>query len=189
MLTSTYTLVALKIEQAGVRASLCAFQAHAHSHYQEGMPINSRELAHACATLRQLYRASTWRKVEVFLIPAIRKVTSQADSLLADLAALTRSASELLDSVQSHALETSVGIDSQAALAHQLCKTVDAFCGALLKRLDREEGELLPLALRVISGETWFAIANQSLIYDAQMQERRHGGQAADSSAMQLQLI
>ncbi|MES2299236.1 MAG: hypothetical protein V4582_19505 [Pseudomonadota bacterium] len=189
MLTSTYTLVALKIEQAGVRASLAAFQEHAHAHYHEGQPVQACELAYACETMRQLYRASTWRKVEVFLIPAMRKVTSRADRLLADLAALTRSASDLLDAMQERALEASNDAEAEIALAHQLHVAVDAFCAALLERLDREEKELLPLALTVIAGETWFSIANQSLIYDARIQERRQGGQRADASAMQLQLI
>jgi hypothetical protein len=41
----------------------------------------------------------------------------------------------------------------------------------LLKRIEREEQELFPVARAVISGEAWFAIANQMLAHDAYRQE------------------
>jgi hemerythrin-like domain-containing protein len=47
-----------------------------------------------------------------------------------------------------------------------LCKTVDLYCHNLLKRLDKEEQELLPLAQKVISSEEWFEIGSQFLAQD-----------------------
>jgi hemerythrin-like domain-containing protein len=44
-----------------------------------------------------------------------------------------------------------------------LCRTIDLYCQNLLKRLDKEEQELLPLAQKVISSDEWFEIGTQFL--------------------------
>jgi hypothetical protein len=185
MLTSTYTLVALKIEQAGVRAGLTEFQEYSRTHYQEAAPVSLRELDEACATLHRLYRSSTWRKVEIFLIPALRKATRQCDQLLAELGALTYQAYTAFDNFEARLRDASA---DPAVLSSQLRKVIDAFCSALLTRLEREENELLPVARTVIPGDTWFAIANQSLVHDERMQERRSASHH-EEEAVQLQLI
>jgi hypothetical protein len=188
MLTSTYTLVALKIEQAGVRAALSAFQDHARAHYHDVKSISERDLDDACMRLRQLYRSSTWRKVEIFVVPAVRSATSQADGLLADLAGLTYQAFELFDRFEASARDAAPGSAAQRSVMAQLRSTVDGFCQALLKRLEREDEELLPLARNVIAGDAWFDIANHSLEYDARLREQRHAGQP-EAAALQLELI
>jgi hypothetical protein len=67
---------------------------------------------------------------------------------------------------------TGTAVDSGTGVA-QFCAAVDDFCAALLKRLEREEQELFPVARAAISGEAWFAIANQMLAHDAYQQESR----------------
>jgi len=47
-----------------------------------------------------------------------------------------------------------------------LCRTIDLYCQNLLKRLDKEEQELLPLAQKVISSEEWFEIGSKFLAQD-----------------------
>jgi hypothetical protein len=185
MLTSTYTLVALKIEQAGIRAGLTEFQEYSHAHYQGNAEVPLRELDQACATLHRLYRSSTWRKVEIFLIPAMRKATRQCDQLLAELGALTYQAYTAFDNFEARLRDASA---EPTVLSSQLRKVIDAFCSALLTRLEREENELLPVARTVIPGDTWFAIANQSLVHDERMQERRSASHH-EEAAVQLQLI
>ncbi|MNT63758.1 hypothetical protein D3C72_2016000 [compost metagenome] len=66
-------------------------------------------------------------------------------------------------------------IDHSESQAEQLCAAIDAFCAALLQRLEKEERELFALARKVIVGETWFAIAYQFLAHDARAQEARRG--------------
>ncbi len=185
MLTSTYTLVALRIEQAGIRSGLVAFQDYARTHFQGAASVSMRELDEVCATLHRLYRSSTWRKVEIFLIPAVRKATRQCDQLLAELGGLTHQAYLAFDNFEARMRDASGDV---TILPAQLRKVIDAFCSALLTRLDREENELLPVARTVIAGDTWFAIANQSLVHDERMQERRIASQQ-EAPAMQLQLI
>jgi hypothetical protein len=185
VLTSTYTLVALKIEQAGVRAALTAFQEYARTHYQGAAAVSLRELDETCATLHRLYRSSTWRKVEIFLIPAVRKATRQCDQLLAELSGLTYQAYTAFDGFEAGLRN---GAGDIAVPPSQLRKVIDAFCGALLTRLEREENELLPVARTVIAGDTWFDIANQSLAHDERMQERRVAS-AQEAPAIQLELI
>lgn len=185
MLTSTYTLVALKIEQAGVRAGLTEFRQYSRTHYQDAASISLRELDEACASLHRLYRNSTWRKVEIFLIPALRKATRECDQLLAELGGLTYRAYSAFDNFEARLRDASA---DPAVLSSQLCDVIDAFCDALLSRLEREENELLPVALAVIPGDTWFSIANQSLVHDERMQQRRNAS-PHEEQAVQLQLI
>ncbi len=185
MLTSTYTLVALKIEQAGIKAGLTNFQEYARTHYQGATAMSMRELDEACANLRRLYRSSTWRKVEIFLIPALRKATRDCDVVLAELGALTHQAYVAFDSFEARLRDAA---PDASLLSEQLPDVVEAFCSALLTRLEREENELLPVARTVIHDDTWFAIANQSLVHDERMQERRSASQH-EAPAVQLQLI
>lgn len=185
MLTSTYTLVALKIEQAGIKTGLTEFQDYARTHYQGPEGLSMGQLDEACARLRRLYRSSTWRKVEIFLIPALRKATRDCDVLLAELGALTHQAYLAFDGFEARLRHAAA---DESLLSEQLREVVDAFCTALLTRLEREENELLPVARSVIQDDTWFAIANQSLTHDERMQERRSASQR-EAPAVQLQLI
>jgi hypothetical protein len=181
MLTSTYTLVALKNEQAGLRARLMACQDKVRGFNR---PIGQRELDQACADLSELYRASSWRKVEMYLIPAMREASHDCDTLLAELGTLTHQAYCLFDGFEARVRNG----EPASELGPQLRGIVEAFCGALLARLGREDQELLPLAHSVLSGQAWFAIANASMTHDARLQERRQMGQA-EAPALQLQLI
>jgi hemerythrin-like domain-containing protein len=128
-----------------------------------------------CDALKRLYECCHWRKLDKFLIPAIRRATGSADRLLDELDALSQAAADAmaaaLRSVEAAAVE------GEAAV-RQFCAAIERFCSALLARLEREERELFPVASSVISGEAWFAIANQMLAHDAYREESRGGERA-----------
>ncbi len=169
MLTATYTLVALSVEQTSVRTSLQALQKLLRNSFREQNTLSQMQVDVSCDTVRSLYDSCHWRKLDKFLIPAVRRAGDGADRLLDELDALSQAAADAM----SAALRTAdVSAPEQVA---QFCGALDLFCAALLERLEREERELFPVAGSVISNEDWFAIANQMLAHDAYQQESRGG--------------
>jgi hemerythrin-like domain-containing protein len=187
MLTATYTLVALSVEQANIRVSLQSFQKYVQATMlrQHGMSLNQLEFAYE--SLNRLYQACHWRKIEMYLIPAIRQATQQADQLLEELGRLNDSALNVIRSLQE--LVAKSQRDNEAC-GEEIAERIDDFCDSMLNRLDKEEKELFNVARTAIGGEAWFAIANQFLLHDAHVAEARRcrGALAAPASAEQLLL-
>ncbi|MDN2703119.1 hypothetical protein O0881_14055 [Janthinobacterium sp. SUN100] len=172
MLTATYILVSLSVEQASIRMSLLAFQKYMQVQLRQQSRLSLAQLQYTGDWLNRLYQGSYWRKVEMYLIPAIRQAAPHADGLLDELNGLNHAALESINVVQQRA---GAAIDHSELQAEQLCAAIDAFCAALLQRLEKEERELFALARKVIVGEAWFAIAYQFLAHDARAQEARRG--------------
>ncbi|MGO4376966.1 hemerythrin domain-containing protein [Pseudoduganella sp. RAF53_2] len=172
MLTATYTLVALSVEQANVRLSLLSFQKYVQSTFLRQQSLTLSQLEYACETLERLYQACHWRKIELYLIPALREATEQANQLLDELSRLNQNALSVIRRLQGEL--DSAGMRSEQQVT-EVCEAIEAFCAAMLQRLEKEEKELFALARSAISGEAWFAIANQFLAHDAQMVEARRG--------------
>ena len=172
MLTATYILVSLSVEQASIRMSLLAFQKYMQVQLRQQSRLSLAQLQYTGDWLNRLYQGGYWRKVEMYLIPAIRQATPHADGLLNELNGLNHAALESINLVQQRA---GAAIDHSELQAEQLCAAIDAFCAALLQRLEKEERELFALARKVIVGEAWFAIAYQFLAHDARAQEARRG--------------
>lgn len=176
MLTATYILVSLSVEQASIRMSLLTLQKYMQVQLRQQSQLSLAQLQTTGDCLNRLYQGGYWRKVEMYLIPAIRQATPHADGLLNgllnELNGLNHAALESINVVQQ-----SIGsaLDSSEQHAEQLCAAIDTFCAALLQRLEKEERELFTLARKVIVGEAWFAIAYQFLAHDARLQEARRG--------------
>lgn len=170
MLTATYTLVALSVEQAKVKGSLQSLQQLLETNFSHQTSLTAGQVSYACEAVKRLYESCHWRKLDMFLIPAIRKATHGADELLGSLDALGRAAA---DAVGELAIRlNSAAVDTAGKVA-QFCAAVEAFCRATLSRLELEEKKLFPVARSVISGEAWFSIANQMLAHEAYVQESR----------------
>lgn len=165
MLTSTYTLVALSVEQARARVEVQGLLERWRPGAWWGEPPAMRQYEQACASLRRVLEACHWRKLDKFVLPALRRDGAVAESLLSELDGLSRRAAEARGAAEAAAIEGDPG-----CLA-----AIERCCHLLLERLEREERELLPLARSRISGEAWFAIANQMLAHDAHQNEQRGG--------------
>lgn len=160
MLTATYSLVAMSVEHATVRASLNAFQTLVRSTFAPEPALSSGQVDFACLAMQRLYNAFGCRKVELFLIPSVRKLTHVADRLLADLDQLRRTAAQSMDWLLDHVRGSAV--NTRAAVA-SFCESAEKFCSALLARLEREERELFAVARTVLPVETWFDIAHEMI--------------------------
>ncbi|OBV38673.1 hypothetical protein [Janthinobacterium psychrotolerans] len=175
MLTATYTLVSLSVEQATIRVSLLSFQQYMHAQLRQQRRLSMAHIEYAGEWLARLYQFGYWRKIDQYLVPAIRQATPHADGLLDELGRLNRAALESVNLLQRRAMATIDGAGQIASHAKQLGAAIDHFCAALMARLEMEERELFALARRVIASEAWFAIAYQFLAHDARMEENRRG--------------
>ncbi len=202
MLTATYTLVAMSVEQSSVRLSLLSFQKYVQSTLTRQQSLTLSQLEYACETLEHLYQACSWRKVELYLIPALRQATQRADQLLEELSRLNALALDVVrrlkegpraglrDEANEEANEgTGEGADAGDTHGNghvaAFCDAIDSFCGALLQRLEKEEKELFAIARSAICGDAWFAIANKLLAHDAQVAEARRSG-VGDAAVISL---
>ncbi|VXC00480.1 conserved hypothetical protein [Massilia sp. 9I] len=162
MLTSTYTLVALSIEQASARIGLQSLLERWRPHAWLHKAPTTRELELACDALRVAFDNCYWRKLDKFVVPALRRA-GVGGALLAELDALTLAAIEARADVHAAAAVLDPGFGA----------ALERCCKLLLERLEREERELFPLARTHVPSEAWFAIANQMLAYDAWQNENR----------------
>ena len=167
MLPATYTLVALSVEQTPVRMGLQSLRQMLHAYYLHQEELGAAQVEYATSAMQRLYQGCHWRKLDKFLLPAVRRATRLADDLLAELDALSAQANDAL--AVSTAFDTAIAGEQVAAF----CRVIETFCRALLTRIEREEQELFPLARVAVPGEAWFALANQMLAHDAYLQEQR----------------
>ena len=172
MLTSTYTLVALSVEQSRARLEVQALLERWRPGAWWGEPPAMRQYQQACEALRRVLDDCHWRKLDKFVLPALRRCGAVADGLLDELDGLSRHAADAGSAAEVAASEGDPG-----CLA-----AIERCCQLLLERLEREEHELMPLARSKISGEMWFAIANQMLAHDSYQNEQRVGAGAALSA-------
>jgi hemerythrin-like domain-containing protein len=168
MLTSTYTLVALSVEQTTVRAALQSLLDELRALPGDFSTLAAGRAAQLCAALRQVYDNCHWRKLDKFLVPALRRSTAAADGLLEELECLSGKAAAAMG-----VAEACVGAPDRPVPRDVFRDAVEGCVGALRSRLEREEKELFPLARTAVGGDAWFAIANQMLAHDAYAQERR----------------
>lgn len=174
MLTSTYTLVALSIEQASARMGLQSLQERWQAGARRHAAPAPREIQLACDALRVAFDNCYWRKLDKFVVPALRRAGAAA-TLLAELDALTLSAIEARADAHAAAAVHDPGFGA----------AIERCCTLLLERLEREERELFPQARVHVPSEVWFAIANQMLVQDAWQNENRGypTGQVATGAA------
>lgn len=168
MLTSTYILVALSVEQTTVRSALQSLASTLHALPGDDGSLASGQVAQLCAKLRQVVDDCHWRKLDKFLVPVLRRSTEAADGLLRALEQLSHSAAEFLATAEGCVDAGSRGVDREG-----FNEAVEGCIAALRCRLEREEHELFPLARSLVRGEAWFAVANQMLAHDAVARERR----------------
>ncbi|HJV81036.1 hypothetical protein [Noviherbaspirillum sp.] len=104
------------------------------------------------------------RKIERYLIPAIRTASGEAEALIGELDALSTKAAGFLRFVSD---QLAGAFDLGSIKVNEVIHAMESYCDKIVTRFDREEKELLPLARRVFSIEDWFSIAAQFLSEDA----------------------
>jgi hemerythrin-like domain-containing protein len=169
MLTATYALVAMSVEQTSIRSSLAALKKSIKNYLggrQEGDEVRVQFLLKKIARLHQRCQ---WRKVDMYLIPAIRRVTRKADQLLAELESLSLLGLSMLRSIRNRLAQA---VTQRSVKWEDLSGAIELYCNTLLKKLEKEELELFSVARKEISHEEWFSIAEKFLMHDEKERER-----------------
>ena len=175
MLIATYALVALSVEHKKTRVTSSTFQQYLQNSSEDRRGIDPLGLESVVNQLVRFDDSCHQRKVEVYVIPAIRKSTREADSLLAQLESLSALGASILRSVRAQLRQAFVqGI----VQIKELYCSMELYCQSLLLRLAKEEEELFPIARRVIPCEEWFAIGAQFLSLDAENDARKRSAHA-----------
>jgi hypothetical protein len=173
MLTVTYSIVALKVEHKKARWTFSSMQQYIMNgiHNIKGTGRTDFEnMLHRLSQFEQYYRE---RKIQVVLIPALRKLTHEADPLLDEIESLSAHSSSLLRSLGERIHE---GLRQGRVMVEEVCSSLELCCSNFYRRLAREE-ELVQVAERLIPSEAWFGIAANFLSHDA---SRRKSAVAPD---------
>lgn len=163
MLTATYVLLTLSIEQKKERHFISRLLHHVQTMARKPQELDPVYIQSQLDELARFAEARHQRKVEACLMPAVRNATGDAGPLLADLESLSRLGKTMLAAVRKCLRRA---MRRSAVHGTFLCRTIDMYCQNLLQRLDKEERELLPLAQRVIRSEEWFEIGSMFLTQD-----------------------
>ncbi|WP_292934322.1 hypothetical protein [Noviherbaspirillum sp.] len=184
MLTATYSLVAIAAEQDKARRMLSRLRHCFQSAWRGLQSFDFAFLETAFNKLMQFDKFCRNRKIELYLIPAIRTVSDEADALIGELDALSAKAACFLRSAGD---QLAGAYDLGSIKVNEVIHAMESYCDKIVTRLDREEKELLPLARRLFSIEDWFSIAAHFLSEDAVACGRRRAlpaRVAAQSAAM-----
>lgn len=179
MLTATYSIVAISAEQKNSRSVLFRLQEYLHSCLEKFNGRDPGAIACALEKLSQFDQYWHTRKMELYVIPAIRGATHEVDSLLEELESMSSRGMAMLRSAQEkmrRALEQ--GLD----YLRDVYRSLEVYCEHLSQCLAKEENELLPMVGRLLTSEQWFPIAAKLLSDDAHGAKRRTSAGIADGA-------
>jgi hypothetical protein len=150
MLTATYSIVALKAEHKKARWTFSSIQQYIRKGIRNIRAARKIDFEQMLTQLAQFEKYYVERKIQVFLIPALRKLTREADALL--------------DEIERERLQE--GLHQSRMRIEEVCCSLELCCSNFYRRLAREE-ELVQIAERLIPSEAWFGIAANFLSHDA----------------------
>ncbi len=162
MLTATYSIIALKIEQNRACWTFSSIQKYILNSIHNIKSSGGIDFEAMLNRLTQFEQYCHQRKMEVFVIPALRKLTHEADALLAELDSLSEASVALLRSLREKLQQL---LRNGTAIVDDICASLEQCCAHFYRRLVREE-ELVQIAERVIPAEEWFGIAAGFLVED-----------------------
>lgn len=168
MLTATYSIVAISAEQKTARKLLLKLQqtiVNAWKNLQESDFAGLEAALHKIRLVDQKFRA---RKMEKYVIPAVKNATHAADPLLEELDALSTYCMRILQTLPGQVHQA---IGQGIAKQKEVKKAMELYCSKLQLRLAKEEQELLPLLPRVLSGDEIFELGAQFLAEDGEKYE------------------
>ena len=160
MLTATYSLVAISIEQEQALRCLERIRQAIAALWQDAQAVDPRRLEATLSGLARFDRYCHERKVEKYVIPTVRGASGEIDAVVQQLEGLSGAGLRLLGAAgeQVQAL-----FDRHAVQVRELFAAMEAYCDCLRQRLLQEEEMLLPLVRRMFSVDDWFTLAAKFL--------------------------
>ena len=159
MLCSTYSLLALSGEQQNARHMLGRFEHFVLKSWDKVAHLDNRVFFEAASRqLRRLHDYCCTRKLDVHVIPAIRRSTRAADDLLDELQMLGAAAMRVFALVDEQVRSL---LERGAVQLQDLRFSIEIYCRNMQKKLSAEEGKLFPIVRGLLPPEEWFFIASQ----------------------------
>lgn len=184
MLTATYSLVALSAEQNNARSMLSRLHHQIQSSLQD---LHSFNRASVEAVLKKLEKFEEYchkRKVETYVIPALRKTTHKADPILAELDTLSSRSMRILRCLNE---QLRSAFERGLVDVREICSNMELYCHNLRKRFAKEEEELFPIVRGALSIEEWFELAAKFLSDDEK--NRQHPVASPTGARIQQRVI
>ena len=161
MLTTTYSMVVLSSEQQNTRRILGKLEQYLHNaSWLCADGVDRVWLERVLHKLMKVDKYCHQRKVELYVIPALRRMSSGVAGLLDRLDALCAETMRILLQVCNQ-MERAVAGSRADAMA--LVTAIGLYCRQVMARLSLEEDELFPAARQMLSTEAWFQIAASCL--------------------------
>ena len=176
MLTATYSIVAISAEQKNTRKLLAKLQLSIRNIWKNFQEIDFAGVEAAIHKLAQFDQFFHSRKMEKYVIPAIKNATHAVDPLLDELEALSEFCVKILKSFPHQVRQA---LDQGIAKQKELRRAMELYCSNLQLRLVKEEQELLPLVHQVLNGDEIFELGAQFLSDDG----KKYEGQQVDIEA------
>lgn len=164
MLTTTYSLIVFSAEQNGIRKKIASLRDHVQQGVR-GVSVLDGDIINGLLTqLNDFHDTMQCRKIDVYLINKMRKISGHAASLLAELESLGLLSLNILRSIKEKLVQA-MGRGGLRLVEFQ--EAVELYCSTVLKKIDKEENELFTMASRLLTAEDWFQVAKQLLSHDA----------------------
>lgn len=183
MLTATYSLVAISAEQNKACSKLYKLQQFIQSAWKGLQNIDFGFVETALSKLMQFDKFRRNRKIEMYVIPALRNTSREAEELIAELDRISAAGLGILHSLKE---QLTVVLSAGRLRFGEICQAMQIYCYKASIRLKKEEEELWPMARRLFSTEEGFAIAAQFLSDDSDAYGRRRRHYVQARSADQL---
>lgn len=174
MLSATYALVALSVEQANVRVSVSQFQQFIDTQLMQKRGLDHGGMKYLMKKMAHLYERCHLRKIDLYLMRSVRSACQGGHLLLAELESLNHLALSAFRSVRERlqqALQQNAG--QHEANLDELHAFLKLYCKTQLIKLEKEECELFALARRVLPTPVWFELAESFLLHETERLEQR----------------
>lgn len=172
MLTATYSIVAISAEQKNARKLLVKLQQSIVNVWKNFQESDFASVEAALNKLAQFDRIFHSRKMEKYVIPAIKNATHAADPILEELDALSTYCVKILQALPGQMHQA---LGQGIAKQKEVRRAMEMYCSKLQLLLTKEEQELLPLLPQVLSGDEIFELGAQFLAEDGEKyEEQRH---------------
>ncbi|MGV8891691.1 MAG: hypothetical protein ACOH2K_01810 [Burkholderiaceae bacterium] len=164
MLTTTYSLIVFSAEENGTRTKLASLRDHVQQRMKDITVVDRAIIDGVLTQLNHFHECAQCRKIDIYLITRMRKMTLHAGLLLAELESMGLLILNILRSIRGKLVQA---LEQGGLRVLELCEAVELYCTTVLKKVDKEENALLPMASRILTAEDWFQIARQLLSHNA----------------------
>lgn len=170
MLTSTFSLAAISVEQQHAHRALSSFERSLQNLESESaVGIASEAVEVACQKLQRIADFFRTRIIEAHVIPALHLSTNGLESTFFEHEALSTEADEVMHAIASHAANSELSGFDIADLSARFAR----YCECQKSRIAIENTRLLPSAYDSLPSEVWFSIGAACL--DKVYREHEYG--------------